>query len=311
MGNAYPVIPNTMWELSRRCTGRMFLLRPDREIVDAILYCFGYCAEQRGMALHQLTLMYNHYHCVATDRLGMRVEFTKDAHELIARCIKEMRGHDGTPMDGTVWEPSEQTGRVMLVSEEAFVEACAYAIANPVAAGLVHHTGEWTSFVSSQHDMASNRAITVKRPACLSDAYPETATLRFCLPPALGARRRELVEAIEGRAAEKQREARAKVRERGRRFTSRAELLAVDAFDSPKTRKREHGIVPAVRAARATVLRIAKKQLVAWRTAYRIAFERFRRGEREAEWPAGTWFYARYAGVRVAPDPLWTAFGAA
>jgi len=50
---------------------------------------------------------------------------------------------------------------------------------------------------------------------------------------------------------------------------------------------------------------------VAWRNTYRIAFERFRRGDRETEWPAGTWFYARYTGVRVAPDPLWTAFGVA
>jgi len=51
--------------------------------------------------------------------------------------------------------------------------------------------------------MASNRVITVKRPACLSDAYPETATLRFSVPTVLAARRREVVDAIEVRAAEK------------------------------------------------------------------------------------------------------------
>ncbi len=121
MGIASPVIPNTMWELSRRCTGRMFLLHADREVVEAILYCFGYCAKERGMVIHQLTLMHNHYHCVATDPRGMRVDFIKEAHELIARCIKHLRGQDGKPMEGTVWEPSEQTGRVMLVSEEAFI----------------------------------------------------------------------------------------------------------------------------------------------------------------------------------------------
>jgi len=151
----------------------------------------------------------------------------------------------------------------------------------------------------------------VKRPACLSDAYPETATLRFCLPPALAARGRELVDAIEVRAKEKQRDARAKVVERGGRFKTRAELLAVDPFDAPNTRKRRNLIVPALRATRAAVLRVAKKQLVAWRNAYRIAFERFRRGDRETEWPTGTWFYARYAGVRVAADPLWGGFGIA
>ena len=278
-------------------------------MVDAILYCFGYCAELRGMVMHQLTLMHNHYHCIATDPLGLRVDFIKDSHEMIARCIKALRGHDGKPMGGTVWEPSEQTGRVMLVSEEAFVEACAYAIANPVAAGLVSSTSEWPSFVSHAKDMIGNRAITARRPACLPDTYPETATLRLSLPPFLAARGRALVDAIEVRTTEKQRDARVKVRERKGRFKTRAELLAVDPFDSPKTAKRQNFVVPVLRASRAAVLRVAKKQLVAWRNAYRLAFERFRGGDREAEWPTGTWFYARYAGVRVAPDSRWAAFG--
>lgn len=46
------------------------------------------------------------------------------------------RCHDGKLMEGRVWEPSEQTGRVMLVPEDALGEACTYAIANPIAAGL-------------------------------------------------------------------------------------------------------------------------------------------------------------------------------
>lgn len=172
-------------------------------------------------------------------------------------------------------------------------------------------TREWPSFVSHPKDMIGNRAITVKRPACLPDTYPETATLRLSVPPSLAARGRELVDAIEVRATEKERDARTKVRERGGRFKMRAELLAVDPFDSPKTAKRRNVIVPALRAARASVLRIAKKQLVAWRNAYRLAFERFRRGDRETEWPTGTWFYARYAGVRVAPEPLLAVLGVA
>ena len=155
-------------------------------------------------------------------------------------------------------------------------------------------------------DMIGKRTFMIKRPECLSDTYPATATLRFCLPPGLEARGREIVEAIEERAEEKQREARAKVLERGGRFRTRAELAAVDPFDAPKTKKRKNLIVPALRAARAAVLKVAKKQLVAWRNAYRAAFEAFRRGNRKVEWPCGTWFYARYAGVRVAPDPVWT-----
>ena len=95
-----------------------------------------------------------------------------------ARCIKALRGEDDEPMEGTVWEPSEQTGRVMLVSENAFIEACAYAIANPVAAGLVHNVSQWNSFVSSASDMIHKRTITIKRPECLSDTRGRLD--RFC-----------------------------------------------------------------------------------------------------------------------------------
>jgi len=68
---------------------------------------------------------------------------------------------------------AEQTGRVMLVSKNAFIEACAYSIANPVAAGLVHDVSEWTSFVSSASDMLTGAA----SPSSDLSVYP-TATGR-------------------------------------------------------------------------------------------------------------------------------------
>ncbi len=294
-----------MWELSRRCTGRQFLLKPDHQVTHAMLYCLAHCADKWGIAIHQVTFMHNHFHEVLSDPLGTRVDFYMEAHALMARCIKGLRAVDGVPMEGTVWEPSEQTGRVLLVSEEAFVEACAYSIANPVAAGLVHNVSEWTGFVSSARDMLHRRSITVRRPECLPDRYPKTATLSFCPPMTLAAREHAITEAIESRAADKQREARREVLKRAGRFRTREELMAVDPFDAPKTPKRRNARVPTLRAARTSVLRAARQQLVAWRQAYRAAFEGFRQGNREIEWPAGTWFYARYAGVRVAPSDGW------
>lgn len=299
-----------MWELSRRCKGRQFLLRPDREVVDALLYCFGYCAERWGMLVHVLSLMTNHAHNPVTDVRGQRVEFTHELHGLTARCIKALRGEGGEPMDGCVWEPSEQTGRVMLASEEAFIEACAYAIVNPIEAGLVHNLSEWPSFVSGARDMLDKRRITIKRPTCLPAHYPATATLRFCLPPHLEARGAQVVDTIEARVKERARAARKKLVEGGGRWKTRHEIMNVDPFDGPKTNNKG-GLAPALRAANPTVMRAAKKQLVAWRHAYREAFDAFRDGDHGVEWPAGTWFYARYAAARVAPLGAWMPFGAA
>lgn len=304
-----PVLPATIWELTRRCAGRRFLLRPDRELIDACLYCFGYSAGRWGILIHWLTLMMDHYHDGITDTKGTRVEFITELHGLIARCVKEMRGQDGKPMEGEVWAANEQTGRVIVASEVGVIEACAYALANPVTAGLVHNLSEWPSFVSRPRDMLENRAIRIRRPACLSDHYPEFVTLRFCVPPAFADHAESFVRAVEERLKDKLRDARKAVNEDKGRYKTRAELLSVSPFDAPKTKKRKNTIIPTLRAATRSVINAAKKQLVAWRRAYRAAFEAFRSGKRKVEWPAGTWFYAKYAGVRVAPIGTWAAFG--
>lgn len=309
MGQALPVIPATIWELTRRCTGRQFLLRPDREVVEAVLYSVAYSADRWGILVHWILLMMDHYHDGVTDTRGTRVEFITEAHGLIARCIKSMRGQDGTPMEGEVWAASEQTGRVLLVSEEGAIDACAYALANPVTAGLVHNLGDWPSFASRPRDMLENRAITIKRPACLPEQYPATVTLRFCVPPAFSDHAEAFVQATEERLKEKLRIGRKAASEARRRYKTRAELLSVSPFDAPKTRKRKNGIIPALRAADRAVMQESKRRLVAWRRAYRAAFEAFRVGKRKVEWPAGTWFYAKYAGVRVAPLGTWATFG--
>jgi len=87
----------------------------------------------------------------------------------------------------------------------------------------------------------------------------------------------------------------------------------VDPFDSPKTQKRAnlyHLIKPQFRAVTRKAIVHARKTMVAWHRAYRLAFEAFRRGKRKAEWPAGIWWFARYAGVVVAPVSTWFTLGA-
>ena len=259
--------------------------------------------------MHWLLLMMDHYHDGITDTRGTRVEFITELHGLVARCVKAMRGEDGKPMEGEVWAASEQTGRVLMVAEQGVIEACAYALANPVTAGLVHNLSDWPSFASRPRDMIENRAITVRRPTCLPDHYPETVTLRFCVPPAFADHAHAFVQATEERLKDKLRIARKAVTEAKRRYKTRAELLSISPFDAPKTKKRKNAIIPALRAGNRDAMRAAKKQLIAWRHAYRTAFEAFRRGKRKVEWPAGTWFYAKYAGVRVAPLGTWAAFG--
>ena len=88
------------------------------------------------------------------------------------------------------------------------------------------------------------------------------------------------------------------MREQKRRYPTRDELLSVRAFDAPVTEPKSNVIKPRFRGFTAEAIRRAKQKLIAWHRAYRLAFEAFRRGLRDIEWPVGTFWFARYAGVK-------------
>ncbi len=310
MGKASPVIAAATWEISRRCVDRKFLLRPDAEVRSALLYCFAFTCEKYQMLLHALTLMDNHYHGSVSDPLGNRNDFVWELHGLIAKCIKKIRGKNGKDMDGPVWDPNVSYGRQWMASEAAFIESIVYIIANPVTAGLVKQPEEWAGFTSSPQDMLDNRCITVARPEWLDASYPRTATLRFSVPVAFGDKRRAFVDAVKSRLKERVKEVAIGMKEAGRDFIGIKSATDVSPFDSPKTSKKKNVIRPQFRAVTRTAILHAKRTIVAWHRAYRVAFEAFRRGNRKVEWPAGTWWFARYAGVNVAPISTWYTLGA-
>lgn len=63
---ARPVMPGTTYLVTRRCLGRRFLLRPDRELNRAFLYCLAVAARKYGIQVHALCVMSNHYHVAVT-----------------------------------------------------------------------------------------------------------------------------------------------------------------------------------------------------------------------------------------------------
>ena len=61
------VVPDRSYMLVRRCTQRMFLLRPDKEMNEAIVYCAGVAALRTGVKLTSLLAMANHPHTTVVD----------------------------------------------------------------------------------------------------------------------------------------------------------------------------------------------------------------------------------------------------
>ena len=87
-----PVIPGLFLFLTRRCTQRQFLLRPDVETNNAFVYCLAEAAQRFGMDVLLSQMMSNHQHTAVYDALGREVEFREHFHKMMARSQNALRG---------------------------------------------------------------------------------------------------------------------------------------------------------------------------------------------------------------------------
>jgi len=123
--------------LTRRCSERRFLLRPDRATNNAYLYCLIEAALRFQIDLVIMCMMSNHHHVVIRDRLGRYPEFIEHLHRMIARSQNSLRGR---------WEhfwASGQTSVVRLLDRDDIIRKVAYVAANPVQDHLVDRVDHW------------------------------------------------------------------------------------------------------------------------------------------------------------------------
>jgi putative transposase len=83
------VLPRQFYLITRRCSRREFLLRPDPATNNAFLYCLIDAALRCEVDVLLPCVMSNHYHAVIYDRMGRYPEFIEHLHKLVAartRC---------------------------------------------------------------------------------------------------------------------------------------------------------------------------------------------------------------------------------
>ena len=86
------VIPGRFYMVTRRCTQRQLLLRPDPETNNAFIYCLADAAQRFGIDVLLPSAMSNHHHTVIYDRHGTLPAFTEHFHKLLAKCQNALRG---------------------------------------------------------------------------------------------------------------------------------------------------------------------------------------------------------------------------
>ena len=285
-------------------------------MVERILaFCLALASLLTGVRLHVFVAMSNHVHIVLTDVHGLLPIFMHTFSMLSAKLLNRHRGRKGQ-----FWEAGSYHA-LHLIDADAVLEKMAYALANPVAAGLVAHGVEWPGMISHPEDWRGgesdddDRTRTIERPKSYfakESSVAKEVGLRFEVPECLGGRpldgvirdvlqRRELLESL----------ARDRVAKEERQFLGADAVVKTSPFERARSQENRRELVPEVagrdRATRVPALRALKK----FRKKYRECYEDFRAGLREVRFPVGTWGPAMVYGACVAdgadPRLRWSA----
>jgi putative transposase len=290
------VLPGRSYMITRRCTQRQFLMRPDAETNNAFIYCLAVAAQGSGIEVLFTIATSNHHHTGIYDPTGNYPQFIEHFHKMFAKCQNALRGRREN-----FWS-SEQTSVVLLVDPNDVIAKLTYAVSNPVKDQLVEKAHHWPG-VSS----LLGRDLTAKRPRRFfrhGGEMPETATLKFERPQGwkhlssaeYSALVTENVERVEKAAADHRRQT-------GGRVLGRTAILLQDWRACPVSPSPRHELNPRI-AAQSKWARIeAVLRNRAFRDAYIAARERFLEGVRDVVFPAGTYWLRKFAQVACATAP--------
>jgi len=288
------VVPGRSYMLTRRCTQRQFLMRPDEQTNLAFQYCLAVAAERCGIELLFTLAMSNHHHTGILDREGRYPEFLEYFHKLFAKCQNALRGR---------WEnfwSSEQTSVVLLVSDDDVVNKLVYAVTNPVQAHLVECAVHWPGTSSYAANCWGEEAV-IARPKHFfreSGPMPDRVTLRFHRPATFAhLPQAEWAAMLERKVREIEIKAKAKRHASGRQCIGVRRILAQRWQATPTTMVAHRVTSPRV-AAKSTWRRIeALQRNQLFLKAYRAARALLTEGYNFVVFPDGTYWMQRFMSV--------------
>ncbi len=294
MSKPRQVLRKQFYLLTRRCTQRQFFLRPDDATNNAFIYCLAVAAARFNIAVLVTVAESNHHHTVIFDRDGRCSEFLEYFHKLVARSQNAYRGR---------WEnfwASVEPCVTRLLDRQAVIAKMVYAATNPVKDRLVERVHHWPG-VNTYVNLCTGRPLTATRPNHFFRKHgpmPASVTLEMTIPPELGPAE-EVIAEVRAAVEQVEREVADARRQTGARVVGRRAVLAQPWNSSPTSVEPRRTLRP--RFAGGAVERMLA--LIGYRDfleAYREARAKLLTGTR-VEFPPGTYWLARFAGVTVAP----------
>jgi putative transposase len=274
------VLPGTRYLITRRCSEQRLFLRPESRITRTFEYLLGLLSSEYAIEVHAYVVMSNHYHLVITDVEGRLPDFQRDLNSMLARAINDC--HDRVE---SFWDRRSYNA-VELVGDADVIRRIGYTLANPVAAGLVGRAREWEGATSM--GMKFGRAQQIARPeGFFSKEMPATAELMLTRP---ACREGWGSGQLEERVAEDVSRRELAARGRGKPMGMQ-KVMAQHWSSTPKqgASKSIGGIRPTVAAQDAEARIAALERAAVWLGRYQAALQQFVAGDREVEFPLGTW----------------------
>jgi len=288
------VVPGRFYMVTRRCTQRQFLLRPDEETNNAFLYCLAEAAQRCDVEILLTCALSNHHHTVIFDRDGTVPEFTEHFHKLLAKCQNAWRGR---------WEnfwSSEQASVVHLVEPADVMHKLVYVATNPVKDRLVEKVHHWPG-VNGLAALLGGRALHATRPRHFfrpNGPMPAAVILNLALPSELGEPQQLLAELRE-RVAAAETAAAAERMQTGAGVLGRRMILRQSWRDSPTSRVPRRNLRPRFAASNPWARLEALQRHREFLTAYREARACWIDGD-AIPFPRGTYWLRRFACVPLA-----------
>ena len=276
-----PICPGKTHFVTRRCSQRMFMLKPRPLVEQAFFYVSAIAAKRFNIEVHAMIVLSNHWHALLTDVEGNLPAFYKYVHMYVSKILSAKSGW----FEG-IWS-TEKTSVVTLENEEDILDKLLYLMANPVAGQLVQRGKDWPGVRRMWQHGSKRESITTERPTVFyreDGEMPAEATLKFTRPPALAklddaAASKELVRLVEQRESkERKKIAKAKGRYLGVPFLLKQRLNA-----TPRTYAKRFGLSPRVGAKNRWARVEALRRLKTFYHEYRDALLAWLDGEHDTQ----------------------------
>ena len=256
--------------------------------------------EELGVIIHGFIIMGNHYHLLARFPNSNKAAFKRNFHSVIAGLtLAHVELYEG----GTLW--GGRSKDIPCPRPEDVLHWFFYLTLNPIHSGLVQRISEFNSYnsffeavqdVRNKYEVVNwekvNRLKKRGRKVLLAEHTKVYTLIYTRLPGYEEMAKREYVKFMHREVAERAIEAVEKRISEGKGFCGRQVLKSIEPGTKPEeTKKRKRG--ERTRPLVLTLCEETRREFLEWYfqrlESYREASRRYRAGEHEVVFPAGTY----------------------